>query len=155
MRYTTEMYQKNNGSITYGRVLNYDHMCGYGFIRTEEGADLFLSSYNLTKKQSRQIVVGALVSFIPELYGEGYTATHVEVLDSYPAGKALLLPTGETVRTKNLKKMGIANDKENRPFVYFETRKGERFIVNKEDLSKKTDSILEYWNSLKRQFFLV
>ena len=71
MRYTTEMYQKNNGSITYGRVLNYDHMCGYGFIRTEEGADLFLSSYNLTKKQSRQIVVGALVSFIPELYGEG------------------------------------------------------------------------------------
>ena len=36
MRYTTEMYQKNNGSITYGRVLNYDHMRGYGFIRTEE-----------------------------------------------------------------------------------------------------------------------
>ena len=110
MRYTKQMFEKNNGSVTYGRVLNFDHMRGYGFIRTEEGSDIFLSSYNLSKKESQDIVIGTLVSFVPELYNGGYSATKIKILDYYPSGKELTLPTGETIRIKNLKKIGVAND---------------------------------------------
>lgn len=152
MRYTKQMYEKNNGSVTYGRVLNFDHMRGYGFIRTEEGADIFLSSYNLTKKESQDIVIGTLVSFVPELYNGGYSAAKVKVLDYYPSGKVLTLPDGETVRIKNLKKIGVAND-DQKPYVYFTTKKGETYKVTEKDLAHKKKSssktVLDYWKSVK------
>lgn len=152
MRYTKQMFEKNNGSVTYGRVLNFDHMRGYGFIRTEEGADIFLSSYNLSKKESQDIVIGTLISFVPELYNGGYSAAKIKILDYYPSGKELTLPTGETVRIKNLKKIGVAND-DQKPYVYFTTKKGETYKVTAKDLAQKKQSnsktVLDYWDSVK------
>lgn len=152
MRYTTEMYKKNNGKVSYGRVLNYDHMKGYGFIHTEEGADIFLSSYNLSNKQDRHITVGALVSFVPELYGSAYSASQITIINEYPAEKELELPNGDIIRLKNIKNIGYS--KKGSPCLYIATRKGKKIRITAG--SEISDgSLAEYWKSTYKKLFTV
>ena len=152
MRYTTEMYEKNNGKISYGRILNFDHMRGYGFIRTEEGADIFLSSYNLNKNLERHMTIGALVSFIPELYGDAYSAANIKLIEEFPAGKELEVPNGEMFRLKNIKSIGYSRD--GVPNLYITTRKGKTTSITA-DATLTNECLAEYWKSIYKKLFTV
>lgn len=154
MRYSKEMYEENNGAVVYGRVISYNYKRGYGFVRAENGADLLLSTYNLSKNDSRKIVVGALVSFIPELYNDGYTATEVMILDLYPCGKEIVLPNGEKLWFKEIQSYGFKKDKKGIPFIYFARRGGKSSLVypshiKQNDVYQK-GNIYKYWKDLNQ-----
>lgn len=151
MRYTDELYEKQKGMACTGRICCYSRAKGYGFIRTE-GTDLFLSSFNFAKKKGeKHAVIGALVSFVPEPYGEGYSATKVEVLDPYPAGQSIQLPDGRRLRLKSIRACGIRSG-EDGLFVFFSAPGGE-VRITAADLGGHGRDVAGYWKGLERMLF--
>lgn len=153
MRYTDEMYERQKGRACSGRIYWYNRMRGYGIIRTE-GMDIFLSSFNFKEKHGeKKAVMGALVSFVPEPYGEGYSATEVDVLEKYPAGSRITLPDGRKLGLKNMKTAGLRRG-EDGLFVFFSTPDGE-VRVTAEDLGGQDRDVAGYWKELEQALFTV
>ncbi len=152
MQYTEALFEQNKAGTSYGRVLNYDHYRGYGFIRTEDGADLFLSSYNIADKDSKKLAVGTIVSFVPKKYKDGYTAADVKVRSLFPSGKTIELPTGHIINLKHLKTFGCERKEGQISSVYFAMRKTGEFVIRQKDLDTKYGEgqkrIADYFNDV-------
>ena len=78
-------YETYQGQIMLGRVADYDFMRGYGFILTECGHDIFVSTYDLGKLQY-SLKLGVTVRFIPVERDGKYYATNVSVVKGMGRG---------------------------------------------------------------------
>lgn len=111
-RFSEDDVNKNNGALMYGRVRQYKHNDGYGFIHTESGKDIFVSSYNLGKKKEKRFFFGALVSFIPVIHDGKVIASEVNILNSFPSGSTFCMPNGESMLVKRICKYGYVSGKQ-------------------------------------------
>lgn len=100
----------NNGALMYGRIRKYSRSNGFGFICTENGKDIFLSSYDLCDSE-KKYCIGSLVSFIPAFYKEKIIASNVLLLNKYPSGCKFYLPNGLNLSVKNIQNFGLVSGK--------------------------------------------
>lgn len=100
---------KDVGKSMYGRILSYDRTKGYGFIRTEDGSDLFVSSYGFGKNE-RKAVIGAYVKFtVAEKNGKA-VAEGVSIVQKFKDGISRIgLPNEMFMPIKNIIKFGRSN----------------------------------------------
>lgn len=96
-RFRPEDIEKAGTGHMYGRILSYRPANGYGYIRAENGKDIFLSSYVLgRKKMEKWLRTGAVVTFCPEITERGIQAKNITIIDPHPVA-SLMLPNGLTV----------------------------------------------------------
>lgn len=157
MRYTKEMYERNMGKISYGRIMSWDNSRGYGFIRTEGKTDIFLSSYNINKKDAKKLVVGALVSFLPDMYNGKYVATEVSVVEQYPEGDKFVLPNGTEIDVKHVTTFRFKRNEDGEPCIFFYMHKNGVYTLCEQDARKTNDmfDIEKYMGYLKRRMFKI
>lgn len=103
---------KNGGTLMYGRVRQYSHKEGFGFIYTESGKDVFVSSYAIGKKNEKRFFVGTLVSFIPIMHENKVVASEITILKSFPRGEQYCMPNGEYIPVKRICKYGLVAGKQ-------------------------------------------
>ena len=73
-----EKLLKYENQILYGRICRYNPKEGYGFIKTEIGPDIFVSSYNVEKE--KKLFYGCVVTFkVTRTKDNKVTATEVEI----------------------------------------------------------------------------
>lgn len=97
------------GKVMLGRIRAYSTQQGYGYILTEEGNDLFVSSRALGKTE-KKIAVGSIVKFKVGEYNGKPVATEIEVLKKYKNDVSMLdLPDGVRVAIKSIIKFGKTN----------------------------------------------
>lgn len=159
--YTRKMYERNRGKLSYGRIVTYNKAKGFGFIRTEDGPDLFVSSHYLSNRDEKHMTVGALISYIVTEYNGRYVASHITILEEFPCGKTIALPNGKLLQIKNIKTVGT-NKIENQEnsyiqSIYFAMKGGDEFNVVADDydteLEKGREKIGEYWENVKKKLF--
>ncbi len=98
----------NAGRLMYGRVMQYSPIDGFGFVYSENGRDIFFSSYNvMSKAVEKNICVGATVRYLPIVSGDKAVATQLEIIDKFPSGERLLLPNGKVIPIRLVRKFGI------------------------------------------------
>lgn len=158
--YTRKMYERNKGKLSYGRVVTYNKAKGFGFIRTEDGPDLFVSSHQISRRDEKHMTVGALISYIVTEYNGRYVASHVTILEEFPCGKTIPLPNGKLLQIKNIKTVGTkktAGTQETLKSVYFAMKGGDEFTVVADDfdadLEKGREKIGKYWENVKKKLF--
>ena len=106
--YNSEDFAKYDGWYLYGRIRMYDMEKGYGFIYTEDGKDIYMSSYALSShKQEQYCILGTIVKFRVEQRGERYCAIEVEIMKPTPLNERLLLPNGEQLLVRRISHYGI------------------------------------------------
>ena len=155
MRYSKKNFEADKKKeMCCGRILTYDHERGYGFIRTENGSDLFLSSYDLMDNEEKHIVIGALVAYRPGIYRARYVARDVMVLERYPSGKQIMLPDGTALWLKGLR-LVRRQTKDGKETIVFVTKHGKEYIFTAEDVSsyKEWNTLDSYWKNVKEKLF--
>lgn len=91
----------------YGRVLHYSPQKGYGFLRGEDGKDIFVSSMDIKKsRRETSMRSGAIVTYVPVSRNGRMVATNVRIVNAYPV-KEILMPDGSVVDPWNIDKIGI------------------------------------------------
>lgn len=98
-------FEKYTGQTMYGRIKEYSHSRGYGFIFTEEGKDLFVSSYELGKLEDK-ISVGTTVRFTPKQWKERYVASDITIVENVGYNEVIKCPNGIKIKPRNLEKIG-------------------------------------------------
>lgn len=159
--YTKKMYERNRGKLSYGRVVTYNKAKGFGFIRTEDGPDLFLSSHHLSRRDEKHVTVGALVSYIVDEYKGRYVASYVTILEEFPCGKTIALPDGKLLQIKNIKTVGTQKkDDQGHSYIqsiYFAMKGGDEFTVVADDFDTEPEEgrekLGEYWEKVKKKLF--
>lgn len=94
------------GMTMNGRVLSFDSKLGYGFIRTKDGEDIFLSSYEISKHNWSSIRVGDYVEFKVGLYSDRVVAQNVTIIKKMPMGLYVILPNEEKLLTRYIRQFG-------------------------------------------------
>ncbi len=164
-------------NVRYGRVVDNIHMRGYGFIISPEGEELFFSSYEINGQPRRHspFRVGSIVTYIPTLHDGKKVATNVKLVERYPEGKDLLLPNGEILRLKRLRKFGISYGKHNietlnlsedelkehgyslrdLDYLYFNTSQGEYRFFNQDSklVGDGNYDIYTIYNNLRERYY--
>ena len=84
-------FEKYSGQTMYGRIKEYSHSRGYGFIFTEEGKDIFVSSYELGKLEDK-ISVGTTVKFTPKQWKERYVASDITIVENVGYNEVIKCP---------------------------------------------------------------
>ena len=99
-------FSKYEGQRLYGRIRSYSHQKGYGFVATELQKDIFISSYQI-KHLEKKIMIGATITFVPELYNGSYVATNIELVDNITRydPRRFYLPSGHYVLLKRIEKI--------------------------------------------------
>ena len=159
--YTKKMYERNKEKLSYGRVVTYNKAKGFGFIRTEDGPDLFVSSHQLSRQNEKHMTVGALVSYIVDEYKDRYVASRVTILEEFPCGNTIALPNGKLLQIKNIKTVGTKKkDEQGELFIqsiYFAMKGGDEFTVVADDFDTNTgkgsEKLGEYWENVKKRLF--
>ena len=106
--YNSSDYEKYDGWYLYGRIRMYDQERGYGFIFTEDGKDIFMSSYALSSRhQERCCILGTIVKFRVEKREERYCAVDIEIMKPTPYDEKLLLPNGDSLLIRRISHYGI------------------------------------------------
>jgi cold shock CspA family protein len=72
------------GQTMQGKIISYDQTRGYGFIVTETGDEIMLSSWQLDKKVEKKLVLGSLIKFEVGIYNNRTVATNIELIEKYP-----------------------------------------------------------------------
>ncbi len=85
MQFLQEDYMKSKEG-TYGRVSEYSRARGYGYIYTESGKQIFLSSYNINTRLEKKLRLGTTVKLIPEEREGRFVATQISIIDQMPEG---------------------------------------------------------------------
>lgn len=93
-------YEKYNGEYIYGRIRMYDPGKGYGFIYTEDGKDIFISSYSFKNTDERFAILGTALKFKIEQRNSRYCAYDVKIINPTPENQSILLPNGEKLLTQ-------------------------------------------------------
>ena len=93
-----------------GRILSFDRMKGYGFIRTSNEEDIFLSSYYVTRGTWKRISVGDYVQFVVgrnEFNPKNLViATDVIVTKKMPRHLPILMPNHEELEVRHIYQFG-------------------------------------------------
>lgn len=161
--YTKMMYERNREKVSYGRIVTYNKARGFGFIRTEDGPDLFVSSHQISRRDEKHMTVGALVSYIVDEYKGRYVASHVTILVEFPCGKTIALPNGKLLQIKNIKTVGTKKIENQRDSyiqsIYFAMKGGDEFTVVADDFdtdpSKGREKLGEYWENIKKKLYVL
>lgn len=96
----------------YGRIKENRRKDGYGFIYSEDGNDIFYSSYNFkTKRSEKNACVGATVKYKLTTHEERLCATEIEVIEKYPEGNIITLPNGKVLNLHCIRKFGLVSGK--------------------------------------------
>lgn len=90
----------------YGRIKNYSRVDGFGFIYDEEGNDVFISSYQLGRRDHK-VHIGTLVKFQKIKKDGRIVADNVEVEDRFPNGNTFKLPDGNEIGLRHIFKYGL------------------------------------------------
>ena len=95
------------GETMVGRVLSFDTVKGYGFIRTSTGEDIFLSSYEISKREWKNLCVGDYVEFTVGLHERGrinsVAAKSVTITKKMPKKLAISLPNQEELMIRHIR----------------------------------------------------
>ncbi len=141
-----------NGRLR-GRGKQYHVMDGYGFIYSKGHKDVFFSSYNFVEKEDEQkrCHVGSEVEFSINIVDGKPCATDIIVSDPFPVVKQIVMPNGENMSLKRIRKFGVTrgikaleivgitaeelisngHDPQECSFLFISTTKGEyRFFNN-------------------------
>ena len=98
------------GETLVGRVLFFDRMKGYGFIRTSTGEDIFLSSYYVSKSFWKRISVGDYVQFVvgknEHNPNNPVLATEVTITRKMPRRLCITMPNHERLEVKCIYQFG-------------------------------------------------
>ena len=101
--------KKDVGRVVKGRVCAYSNRKGYGFIYTEDGKDLFLSSYALGKSE-KKVVVGTIIECTVAQYNNKIIAKDVRILEKYKDDIQYIdMPNGDKLSIKKIHKFGKSN----------------------------------------------
>lgn len=126
-KYTYKDVEKYKDRRICGKIIDYNHVKGYGFIKTEDGKDIFISSYNLIRKNSeKKIFFGTKVDFNLDMYGKKVIATNIKILESenieYKITEDLAFHSKDILKAgfSNSYKEIIANAKKNNDFKFIE-----------------------------------
>lgn len=112
-RFDSDDYEKFKGQYLYGRIKEYIHNRGYGYVYTDMGKEVFLSSYDLGKKIESDICVGTTIKFNVEPYENKYVARNIEIVDNSLAKESIILPNGERLPIRRIAKFGYVSGKTN------------------------------------------
>ncbi len=160
----------------YGRIVDNNHMKGFGFLVSDDGEELFFSSYSENVRYRHSpFRVGSIVSFEIGSHNGRRVAVNVKLIERYPEGKEILLPNGESVRLKRLRKFGISYGKHNMDslglsedelrehgyslkdldYLYFNTTQGEYRFFNKDSklVGDGNYDIYTIYNDLKDKYY--
>lgn len=168
MRFTDNEYEKYNGTRMFGKIRTYFYDKGYGYIRTETGSDIFVSSWNFEGKSEKKLYLFSTVRFTPARKKDGrYYAANVELLERYPEGRLLTLPGGKEVPVKWLLDINYREGDKNDPYheelgvydaIILVDKFGMDYIVTGKDcpyqLDGKVDDLPAYYKQLERRFSL-
>ena len=97
------------GKTMVGRILSFERLRGYGFIRTSTGEDIFLSSYDVPNCVWRRICVGDYVEFVVgNRSGNSYpvVATHTTVTKKMPKYLSIMMPNQEELEVRHICQYG-------------------------------------------------
>ena len=97
------------GNTLVGRILSFERVRGYGFIRTQSGEDIFLSSYDVPNCVWKRISVGDYVEFTVgknEKLGSPIIATSTTIIKKMPRDLAIKLPNGEELKIRYICQYG-------------------------------------------------
>ena len=101
-------FEKYKGEPMYGRVKEYSHLNGYGYIHTGIGKEIFVRSYDLGKEESN-ICIGAKVRFVPGVYEDKYVAKNIEILDRSIANDYVYLPGDNKIQIEKITRYGYVS----------------------------------------------
>ena len=97
------------GNIMEGRILSFDRLKGYGFIRTSTDKDILFSSYSMPKNVWKKISVGDYVEFVVEKgggAGNSVVAKHTTIIKKMPRQLSIVLPNHEELEVRHIYKFG-------------------------------------------------
>lgn len=172
-------YTANAGRYMYGRVKEYSHHKGYGWILTENRKELFVSSYDLGKKLENKIGIGVLLKFVPEKVDNKYKASNIEIIDNSFANDRIKLPNGvnlkvkgitqfayvsgnSTIRVKNISPEEVAEKgytADDLAHMYFKTVLGDEFVVSEMgspiNIDGQVNNLKDFYMSLVERYWYV
>lgn len=93
------------GSILVGRIVSFDRLKGYGFIRTLTGEDILLSSYDMPECIWKKICVGDYVRFLvsqSEKVKSSIVATGTTIIKKMPSHLTITLPNYEKLEIRHI-----------------------------------------------------
>lgn len=102
-RFDLTDYERSAGKEIFGRIKEYSRKKGYGYIFTEDGKDIFLSSYDLGDLEYK-VAFGTTLKFIPELWNDKYKATKITVVSNESFNEVIECPNDICFKPKNLEK---------------------------------------------------
>lgn len=110
------------GVESEAKIIFYSYKKGYGFARTVDGTDIFVSSYHVgNSKVEKSLFLGSKISFKYGLFNDKVCATEIKLLEQYPAGEILKIKTddGRVVEflIENILKLGISELSKNIQFL--------------------------------------
>lgn len=129
-KYTYKDVEKYKDRRICGRIIDYNHAKGYGFIKTEDGKDIFISSYNLIRKNSeKKIFFGTKVEFNLGIFRNKIIATDIKIIET--ERKEFKFTDEFPICSKDILKAGfsnsyneiITNAKRNKNFEFIEELK--------------------------------
>ncbi len=97
------------GTYKKGRIIEYSKKKGYGFIHTEDGKKIFVSSYNFLNNAERKVVIGSLVGFYEKETMKGLVAEDCDLIEKYPNGEFLDLGGYGKYAINGIKEYGLVN----------------------------------------------
>ena len=97
------------GTSMAGRILTFDRMKGYGFIRTSENEDIFFSSYDVPKNIWKKISVGDYVEFIVgdnKNIKKPVIARNATIVKKMPRHLSIVMPNHEELEVRHINQFG-------------------------------------------------
>ena len=97
------------GKTMFGRILPFERVRGYAFIRTSTNEDIFLSSYEVPKNVWKTLCVGDYVKFV---VGENVNAKkpvvakNATIIKKMPRHLSITLSTGEELEVRHIYHFG-------------------------------------------------
>ncbi len=171
-------YEINNGRTMYGRIRDYSYAKGYGFIYTETGKDLFVSSYDLEKIE-KKLVVGTTLKFIPAFRKDRYIAADITIVANDTIKEIIYLPNDNILPIKDLQKFDYLSGKsflrtvniseqelehhgydiKSLDYIYFRTKYDSEYHILQEGSPIKGDghvpNLRAFYNELCDRFYRV
>ena len=97
------------GNTLTGRILSFDRLRGYGFIRTSTSEDILFSSYDVPSCVWKRISVGDYVEFVVGKNEETHNlvvATNTTIIKKMPRDLTITMPNHEELEVRHIYQYG-------------------------------------------------
>ena len=97
------------GGLMTGRILSFDRLKGYGFIRTADNEDILFSSYDVPKNIWKRISVGDYVKFVVgsnDDTNNPVVATNTTIIKKMPRHLTIIMPNHENLEVRHIYQFG-------------------------------------------------